>query len=80
MQEHKACYGKLFPSAEWRQPGKPRAGAVFGFEFHQSGTVPRPPEIAVDLEAWDRCVECGEFDTCRHLSHAKLMLEMAVRN
>jgi hypothetical protein len=79
MNDHTPCYGKLFPSASWRQSGKERTDAVFGYIFQQWGTVARRPEITVDLEAWDRCVECHEFGSCRQLSAAKVLLEMAVR-
>ena len=45
-------------------------------QVHSSGgTVPRPPQVAVDLEAWDRCVECPEFGSCQQLSASKLLLE-----
>jgi hypothetical protein len=79
MKEHKPCYGMLFPSAGFRQSSKERPDAPFGYVFQQAGTVQRPPEITVDLDAWDRCVECLEFDSCRQLSTAKVLLEMAVR-
>ena len=79
-KEHPPCYGKLFPSHSWRQPGKERPDGVFGFEFQQPGSVTIPPDVTVDLRAWDRCVECDDFATCQQLSMGKLMLEMAVRN
>jgi len=79
-KQRKSCYGKIFPSHSWRQSGKERPDAVFGFEFQQQGTVTIPPDITVDLRAWDRCVECSDFATCEQLSMAKLMLQMAVRN
>jgi len=80
MKDHIPCYGKLFPSTLWRQSGKERADAVFGYVFQQRGTVARPPEITVDLEAWDRCTECREFSTCCQLSAATTIVEMAVRH
>ncbi len=79
MKAHRPCYGKLFPSTAFRGAGSAAADAPFGFVFEQPGTCPRPPEITVDLEAWDRCVECPEFGSCRELSSAKVLLEMAVR-
>jgi hypothetical protein len=78
MTNHRPCYGKLFPSKAWREPGKERPDAVFEYVFRQWGTVARRPEITVDIEAWDHCVECREFDSCRELSAAKMLLEMAV--
>jgi hypothetical protein len=79
MKEHKTCYGMLFPSAGFRQSAKERADGPFGYEFEQPGTVRRPPRLTVDLDAWDRCVECPEFDSCQRLSTAKVLLDMAVR-
>lgn len=78
-KEHKPCYGKLFPSAASRQSSKETPDAPFRYVFEQWGTVRRPPEITVDLNVWDRCVECPEFGSCRQLSTAKVLLEMAVR-
>lgn len=75
MKEHRACYGRLFPSTVFRVSPREPVGAPFAYVFEQRGTVPRPPEIAVDLEAWDRCVECPEFGSCRQLSTSKLVLE-----
>lgn len=79
MKEHLPCYGKLFPSTTCLRPGKERTGAVFGYLIEQWGTVRRAPEITVDLDAWDRCIECQEFGSCRQLSAAKVLLETAVR-
>ena len=80
MESHMSCYGKMFPSTAIRQPGKERPAAVFGFLPQQPGTVTLPPDITVDIDAWDRCVQCRDFSTCQQLSTAKVMLEMAVRN
>lgn len=80
MTEHRLCYGRLFPSMNWRQPGKERPDGVFGYVFQQPGTVRRPPDIVVDLEAWDRCAGCLEFNSCLQLSTARMTLEAAVRN
>lgn len=80
MQEHKPCYGKLFPSITCPRPGKEHPGAVFGYLIKQWGTVAHAPEVSVDVEAWDRCFECQEFSSCRQLSAAKILLEIAVRN
>ena len=77
---HLPCYGRLFPLLAWRQGGKEREDSVFTYSYPIPGTVARPPEVLVDLGAWDHCLECREFETCRQLSAAKLLLEMAVRN
>jgi hypothetical protein len=79
MKDHKPCYGRLLPSTVFRQAPKERPDAPFGYLVQQAGTVSRPPEITVDIAAWDRCVECPDFGSCRELSTAKALLEMAVR-
>jgi hypothetical protein len=76
MKEHRACYGRLFPSAGFRESPQEPFGAPFGYVFEQRGVIPRPPEIVMDLEAWDRCVECPEFASCQQLSASKLLLEV----
>jgi hypothetical protein len=77
---HLPCYGRLFPSLAWRQNGKERTDGVFSYLYPPPGMVARPPEVLVDLEAWDHCLECREFETCRRLSSAKFLLETALRN
>ena len=80
MTNHRPCYGNLFPSLNWRESGKQRPDSVFGYVYGQPGTVRYPPDITVDLEAWDRCTVCQEFSTCLQLSAAKITLEAAARN
>lgn len=79
MAEHLPCYGRLFPPSAFRESGKDRPEAVFGFVLAQAGSVRRPPEVTVDFDAWDRCVACPEFSSCQQLSVAKMLLEMAVQ-
>jgi hypothetical protein len=80
MTDHLPCYGKLLPSPPWRQSGNERSDGVFRYVYPQPGTVRRPPDITVNLEAWARCAECHEFSTCLQLSTAKGVLGAAVRN
>jgi hypothetical protein len=80
MKEHMSCYGRLFPSALQRESGETRPGVVFAYRFHPPGTVALPPEVTVDIAAWDRCLGCQDFSGCVQLSTAKLTLEMALRH
>ena len=80
MTNHQPCYGNLFPSLALHRSGKERPDGVFSFVYQQPGTVRLPPDIAVDLKAWDRCTACQEFSTCLQLSTAKIRLEAAARN
>jgi hypothetical protein len=75
---HMPCYGKLFPSVHPPAARTERTGAVFGYAFEPPGAVSLAPAVTIDLDAWDRCVQCPEFSNCRNLSSAKLMLEMAL--
>jgi hypothetical protein len=80
MTGHRPCYGKLFPSVTWRQCGSERPDGVFSYVYQQPGSVRRRPDIRVDIEAWDRCLECRDFSSCIQLSTATITLEAAVRN
>lgn len=80
MTNYQPCYSNLFPSLAWHQAGKERPDGVFRFVYRQPGTVTFPPDITVDLEAWDRCTACQQFSTCLQLSTAKITLEAALRN
>jgi ArsR family metal-binding transcriptional regulator len=56
-------------------PAWPHPGAVFGYLIQQWGTAAYAPEITVDVAACDRCFECREFNSCRQLSAARILLE-----
>ena len=79
MQEHKPCYGELFPLSTRKESGKERPGSAFGFEYPDRGSIALRPQIVTDLTAWDCCVACREFSSCQQLSTAKLLLEIAAR-
>lgn len=80
MRDHKACYGKLYPSVAMRRSDADCRSAAFKYVVRQPGTVALPPSLTVDLAGWDRCVECAEFPSCRQLSAAKILLGIAAGN
>jgi len=46
MAAHLPCYGRVFPPSVFRESGKDRPEAVFGFALAQAGSVRRPFERA----------------------------------
>ena len=53
MNDHRQCYGNLFPSNGQERNGKDRAAPVFLLLEKPWGMVRPPPDIAVDLDAWE---------------------------
>ena len=79
MSVHAACYGHLFPSVTSVATNREVAGAVFHYQIRQPGPMTTERSIGVDSSAWDRCVECPEFETCYRLSVGGLLMDLAVR-
>ena len=70
------CYGKMFPSVNSPRTDVPLRGKVFAAILQRAGgmaIVSRTTEV--DLDAWNKCVQCSEFEHCYKLSMAKLALE-----
>lgn len=77
--EHKVCYGTMFPSGQPLniQPSKP--GKVFQLEaVTPVGMMPQRRVVRTDLRQWDDCCGCPEFDHCYRLCMAKVSLQDAV--
>jgi hypothetical protein len=76
---HSQCYGGLFPAVNGPRSGVPVCGKAFSVELQRAGGLCIATRTtAVDMEAWDNCVACPEFDACYKLSMAKLALEAGV--
>lgn len=76
---HSECYGGLFPSVNGPRTGVPVRGKAFSVELERAGGFCiATRKTAVDMEAWDKCLACKEFEDCYKLSLAKLALEMGV--
>ena len=74
--EHKTCYGKLFPDTLHLSNDGPQKGKAFSSTLHTAGGLFRAGrEIGVDMAEWDQCTQCPEFENCYKLSMAKLALE-----
>jgi hypothetical protein len=80
MTERRACYGTLFPDVMPPVAPGVQAGRVFSFELTSIGLARGERRVDVDLEAWEKCVECPDFDSCYRLSSGKLMLQSAIRD
>ena len=79
--DHKACYGTMFPDTLHAVADRPQTGKVFAYTLLSAGGLYRAGgKTAVNQAAWDDCVRCPEFEHCYKLGMAKLALEGAVAN
>jgi hypothetical protein len=77
--EHKACYGTMFPDTLHLEDDRRIAGKAFSFVLHRAGgTFRSGRSVAVDMEQWDDCVACPEFDHCHKVCLGKLALADAI--
>ena len=73
------CYGNMFPSVNSPRTDMPLRGRVFSAELDRAGGMAIVTRrTRVDLDAWNECVACEQFDHCYKLSMAKLALETGV--
>ena len=80
---HKECFGKMFPDDLHLKHNRPNAGKVFTVRLKRSsGVMPTTTDrtIAVNVEQWDDCHQCKEFESCYKLSLARVTLESAIIN
>jgi hypothetical protein len=63
-------------------PSDERAhGKVFSVLLERAGGMIRcNRSVSTDLEQWEDCLRCPEFDTCYKLCMAKLTLSAAIIN
>lgn len=76
---HQECYGAMLPNLSKVRDNVPLRGKVFGCKiesnlFHRRGHV-----LGVDLEQWDACVDCPDYESCYALSMAAFTLGDKVR-
>jgi hypothetical protein len=78
-QEHRDCFGTMFPDDLHLKDNRPNKGKVFTVWMKQveGGVVsPRTDRIIeTDIEQWDDCQQCPEFDSCYKLCLARVTLE-----
>ena len=76
---HNQCYGNMFPSVNSPRTDVPLRGKVFSAQLQRAGGMAiATRRTGVDLDAWNQCVACEEFEHCYKLSMAKLALETGV--
>ncbi len=79
MNRETECYGKMFPSIVEMAHSQPVSGKVFGYEVDYSGQVAQKRDTTVNREAWQKCLECPDFDGCQRLSAGTMLMELAVK-
>ncbi len=80
-QEHKECYGTMFPDALHFRENEPQNGKVFSFELDSAGGIyshRSDRKFSANLEQWDDCVKCHEFQHCYKFCMAKIGLESVI--
>ena len=76
---HKSCYGKLFPALPSLRADGPTQGEAFSVLPRKThGTVATERRVQVDIEQWNDCLACEQYEHCRELCQAKLSLESSV--
>lgn len=76
--EHKHCYGTMFPSARQGEVGRRIAGKAFWFELTRIEGMFGGHLVGVDIPQWDECRACPEFEDCYKLCLGQLALESAI--
>ncbi len=78
-REHKKCFGAMFHDALHFEQNKPMRGKVFAFELDRVGGALRSGRsVEANIDEWDDCTECPEFDSCYKFCMAKLLLQTAI--
>jgi len=73
------CFGTMFPDVLHLENDQPQRGKVFSILLERAGGLWRSNrKVAADMEQWDRCKECPEFDNCYRFCMAKLLLASAI--
>jgi hypothetical protein len=79
QNDHKKCYGTMFPSILPPEADRVVAGKVFSFEVVRAGgTFVSHRRVAANMREWDDCLACSEFDHCYKFCMGKLALEAAM--
>ena len=79
MNEHPECFGTMFPGVLHIPNDQDVKGKVFSVLLERAGGLWRcNREVTADIQAWDACRECPDFDICYRFCTAKLLLESAV--
>lgn len=81
MDQHRECYGTMFPDVLHLPLDQPASGKVFSVLLERAGGLMRSARsMTTDREQWNECVECPEFDHCYKYCMAKLTLASAINS
>jgi len=76
----KTCFGTIYPDLERFQFGKPIAGKVFQISVDTLGPGHRDRKLGIDVDSWQDCRQCADFQNCLDFSNAKLQMQLALRD
>ena len=80
-KRHKECYGTMFPDTLHFTTNHPIRGKVFSYELDNVGGYMRGDRrTSMDIEQWDDCLKCPEFEHCYKSCMAKVALQAAIAN
>jgi hypothetical protein len=80
-QKHKECYGTMFPEALHCHENEPQVGKVFSFELDSTrgmGSVRFARKFSTNIDEWDDCLLCPEFEHCYKHCMAQVCLESVI--
>ncbi|MFK5997948.1 MAG: hypothetical protein QM492_07550 [Rhodobacterales bacterium] len=76
--KHKACYGTIFPDISSMNRQSNQHGIAISVQVEPRGLAPPKQTVTVNIDAWDKCVACDEFETCYRLATARLLVKAAL--
>ncbi len=81
MDQHRECYGKMFPDVLRLPSDQPVSGKVFTVLLERAGGLMRSSRsMTADQDQWNKCIQCPEFNHCYKYSMAKLTLASAINS
>ena len=79
--KHRDCFATMLPEGSENMARTSSAGKALAWESTPSGGLAAPGRrVLVDMDAWDDCRSCDEFESCYRLCMAKLSLAAAIRS
>jgi len=79
QEDHKNCYGTMFPSTLHTEADRRITGKAFWLELNRIGGIfAWDRRVGVDIPQWDDCTACSEFEDCYKLCLGRLALEAAI--
>ena len=77
--KHNECFGRMFPDDLHLRNNVPNEGKVFTSRVELLGGMARGDRTIVgNIDEWDDCQQCPEFDSCYRFCVAKVTLESVV--